>query len=78
MSAHASRVRELVSVPELAEEEVSLRVTAALAADQPLETNFFSGILEGVTGSLGLAPPGVPDTPTSVRAGVSRQWAATL
>ena len=34
--AHASRVRELVSVPELAEEEVSLRVTAGLAADQPL------------------------------------------
>ena len=76
--AHTSRVQELVSVPELAEEEVSLRVTTGLAADQPLKANFFSGILEGVTGRLGLAPPGVPDPPTSARVGVSRQWAATL
>ena len=76
--AHASRVRELVSVPELAKEEVSLRVNTGLAANQPLEANFFSGILEGVTGRLGLAPPGVPDPPASARVGVSRQWAATL
>ena len=76
--AHASRVRELVSVPKLAEEEVSLRVTTGLAADQPLEANFFSGILKGVAGRLGFVPPGVPDPPTSARAGVSRQWAATL
>ena len=78
LSAHASRVRELVSVPELAEEEVSHRVTVGLAADQPLEDNFFSGILEGVAGRLGLAPPGVPDPPASARVGVSRQWAAAL
>ena len=76
--AHASRVRELVSVPELAEEEVSLQVNTGLAANQPLKANFFSGILEGVTWRLGLAPPGVPDPPASARAGVSRQWAATL
>ena len=53
LSAHTSRVWELVSVPELAEEEVSHRVTIGLAADQPLEANFFSGILEGVAGRLG-------------------------
>ena len=78
LSAHASRIWELVSVPELAEEEVSHRVTVGLAADQPLEANFFSGILEGVAGRLGLASPGVPNPPTSARAGVSQQWAATL
>ena len=78
LSAHASRVQELVSVPELGEEEVSLRVTAGLAADHPLEANFFPGILEGVTGKLGLTPPGVPDPPASARAGVSQQWAAAL
>ena len=44
----------------------------------PLEANLFSGILEGVAGRLGLAPPGVTDPPASARAGVSRQWAATL
>ena len=37
LSAHASRVWELVSVPKLAEEEVSNRVTIGLAVDQPLE-----------------------------------------
>ena len=46
--------------------------------DQPLEANFFSGILEGVTGRLGLAPPSVPNPPASARVGGSRQWAATL
>ena len=47
-------------------------------ADQPLEANFFPGILEGLAGRLGLVPPGVTDPPTLVRAGVSQQWAATL
>ena len=78
LSAHASRVQELVRVPELAEEEVSHRILVGLATDQPLEANFFPGILEGVAGRLGLAPPGVPNPPTSAGAGVSRQWAATL
>ena len=78
LSAHASRVQELVSVPELAEEEVSHRVTVGQATDQPLEANFFSGILEGVAGRLGLAPPSVPNPPTSARVDVSQQWAATL
>ena len=46
--------------------------------DQPLEANFFPGILEGLPGRLSLMPPGVVDTPTSVRAGMSRWWAAAL
>ena len=46
--------------------------------DQPLEANFFPGILEGLAGRLGLMPPGVADQPTSAKAGVSQRWAATL
>ena len=46
--------------------------------DQPLEANFFSGILEGLARRLSLTPPGVTHPPTSSRAGVSQQWAATL
>ena len=45
---------------------------------QPLEANFFPGILEGLVRRLGLVPPGVTDPPTSVRAGMSHHWAATL
>ena len=78
LSAHASRVQELVRVPKLAEEEVSHQVLVGLAMDQPLKANFFPGILEGVAGRLGLVPPGVPNPSTSAGAGVSQQWAATL
>ena len=49
-----------------------------LAIDQPLEANFFPGILEGLAGRLGLTPPGEADPPTSTKAGMSQQWAATL
>ena len=78
LSAHASRVRELVQVPKLGELEVSQQVIVGLAMDQPLEANFFPGILEGLARRLGLMPPGVTDPPTSSRAGVSQRWAAAL
>ena len=71
MSAHASRVHYLVSMPELAQPEVCLQVNTGLAASQSLEDNFFSGILEGVAGRLGLVPPGMTDPPVSARVGVS-------
>ena len=54
------------------------QVMVGLAMDQPLEANFFPGILEGLAGRLGLMPPGVADPPISAKAGVSRQWAAAL
>ena len=57
---------------------MSHRVLIGLATDQPLEANLFPGILEGLAGRLGLTPPGITDPPTSVRAGVSQQWAAAL
>ena len=71
MLAHASRVRDLVSILELAELEVSLRVNTGLAANQPLKVNFFLGILEGVAGRLRLVLPGMIDPPASARVGVS-------
>ena len=49
-----------------------------LVAHQPLKANFFPGILEGLVGRLGLAPPSVTDPPTSVREGVACYWAAAL
>ena len=70
LSAHTSRVQELVSILELAKEEVSLRVNTGLAVNPPLKANLFLGILEGVAGRLGLAPPGVTDPPASARVGV--------
>ena len=54
------------------------QVMLGLAMDQPLKAIFFPGILDGLSGRLGLMPPGVVDPPTSARAGVSRRWVATL
>ena len=78
LSAHTSRVWELVQVPEPGELEVSQQVIVGLAMDQPLKANFFPGILEGLARRLGLTPPGVTDPPTLSRAGVTQQWAAAL
>ena len=78
MSTHASKVCDLVSIPELAQPEVSLWLNMGLAANPSLKANVFLGILEGVVGRLGLAPPGTTDPPASARVGVSQQWATTL
>ena len=72
LSAHASRVQEVVRAPELDKLAVCQRVMVGLAMDQPLEANFFPGILEGLAGRLGLTPLGVADPPTSAKAGVSQ------
>ena len=69
--AHTSRVREVVQAPELDERAMFQQVMVGLAMDQPLEANFFPGILEGLAGRLGLMPPGVADPPTSAKAGMS-------
>ena len=47
------------------------RVMLGLAMDQPLEAILFPGILDGLSGRLGLTPPGVVDPPTSAREGMS-------
>ena len=78
LADHTSQVQELVQVPELMEEEVSLQVIIGLGAHLPLEANFFHGILEGLVGRLGLVPPGVINPPTSVQERVAHHWAATL
>ena len=71
LSAHANRMREAFQVPGIHEPAVFQRVMLGLAVDQPLEAIFFPGILDGLSGRLGLMPPGVVDPPTSARVGVS-------
>ena len=54
------------------------RIMLVLSVDQPMEAVLLPGILDGLSGRLGLTPPGVVDQPTSAREGISRRWAATL
>ena len=49
---------------KLAMGEVCQRVMLGMMAYQPLEADFFPGILEGLVGGLGLAPPGAANPPT--------------
>ena len=67
-----------MQTPELAVGEVCQRVMLGMMAQQPLEVDFFPGILEGLVGRLGLAPSRAANPPTSVREGVMRRWVAAL
>ena len=72
LSSYACRVRETILVPRIKQPGVFNRVVLALAMDQPVEAVLLPGILDGLSGRLGLTPPGVVDPPTSAREGVSR------
>ena len=71
LSSYACRVREAILVLGIEQPGVFNRVVLALAMDQPVEAILFPGILDGLSGRLGLMPPSVVDLPTSAREGVS-------
>ena len=70
--AHANRIQEAIQVPGIHKLAVFQRVILGLAVDQPLEAIFFPGILDGLTGRLGLMPPGAVDPSTSAKVGMSQ------
>ena len=49
-----------------------------MAADRPLKSNFFPGLLEGLLGSLGIAAPGEGNPPTSSREGAGHLWSLAM
>ena len=49
-----------------------------LAADRPIESNFFPGLLEGLLGSLGMAAPGEGNPPVSSREGAGHAWSTAM
>ena len=73
------RVRETIhATPGMERLGVFNRIMFALAVKQPMEAVLLPGILDGLSGRLGMPTPGVVNPPTSAREGVSRRWAATL
>ena len=54
LSTYANRIREAILVPGIEEPAVFNRVMLGLAVDQPLEAILFPGILDGLSGRLGL------------------------
>ena len=49
-----------------------------LAANRPLESNFFPGLLKGLLGSPGIAVPGEGNPPMSSREGAGRAWSTAM
>ena len=49
-----------------------------MAADRPLKSNFFPGLLEGLLGSLGIAAPGEGNPPTSSWEGAGCAWSSAM
>ena len=75
---HQGRVRELLRSEPLRHPEVVPLIMVGLAADRPLESNFFPGLLEGLLGSLGIAAPGEGNPPTSSREGAGHTWSTAV
>ena len=78
VAAHQSRMRQIVYSEPLKHVEVTLRVLIGMIADQPVESNFFPSILEGLLGRLGIAAPGEKNPPTSSREGAAQLWASAV
>ena len=55
---HRGRVHQLLRSEPLRHPEVVPLILVGMAADRPLESNFFPGLLEGLLGSLGIAASG--------------------
>ena len=75
---HQSRVHQVLHSEPLRHTEVALLVLVGMATDQPLESNFFPGLLEGLLGRLGIAAPGESKPPTSSQEGAGHLWSSAM
>ena len=75
---HWGRVRQLLCSEPLRHPEVVPLVLVGMAADRPLKSNFFPGLLEGLLGSLGIASPRESNPPSSSREGAGHAWSSAM
>ena len=71
-------MRELLRSEPLRHPEVIPLIMVGLAADRPIESNFFPSLLEGLLGSLGIAAPGEGNPPTSSHEGAGHAWSTAM
>ena len=75
---HRGRVRQLLRGEPLRHPKVILFILVGLAADRPLKSNFFPGLLEGLLGSLGITASGEGNPPTSSHKGARCTWSTAV
>ena len=78
ITGHRDRVRGLLRSKPLRYPEVAPLILVGLAADRPIESNFFPSLLEGLLGSLGMAAPGESNPPVSSREGAGHAWSTAV
>ena len=78
ITAHRGKVRQLLCSEPLRHAEVAPLILVGMAADRPLESNFFPGLLEGLLGRLGIAVSGESKPPTSSREGAGCLWSSAV
>ena len=75
---HRGRVCQLLHSGPLRHPKVAPLILVGLAAERPLESNFFPGLLEGLLGSLGIAAARESNPPSSSREGARHAWSTAV
>ena len=71
LTSYNRKVRETILIPGMERLGVFNQIMLALSVEQPMEAVLLPGILDGLSGRLGMMPPGVVGQPTSAREGIS-------
>ena len=75
---HQSRVCQVLCSEPLRHPKVAPLVLVGMAANRPLKSNFFPGLLEGLLRRLGIAAPGESKLPTSSQEGAGCLWSSAM
>ena len=78
VSAHQRRAHQIMLGKPMENAEVHQQVILGVAVDQPMESNFFPGIFEGLLGRFSITAHGEMNPPTSAKEGVVQLWASTV
>ena len=72
LTSYNRKVQETILAPGMERLGVFNWIMLALSVEQPMEAVLLPGILDRLSGRLGMKPPGVVDQPTSAREGISQ------
>ena len=75
---HRGKICQLLCSEPLRHPEVAPLVLVGSAAERPLESNFFPGLLEGLLGNLDIATAAGSNPPSSSREGAGRAWSTAV
>ena len=75
---HRGKVCQLLCSEPLRHPEVAPLILVGLAAERPIKSNFFPGLLEGLLGSLGIAAARESNPPSSSHEGAGHAWSTAV